>query len=74
MDANSSNSVLNLVVRDVWIRSRLTTDDLAEIWDLVVNIQGSDRLLRSVHCRNVADRPAIEGERATSYRHRVLVE
>ena len=46
MDVNSSNSVLNLVVRDIWSRSRLPTDVLAEIWDLV-NIHGSDRLQRS---------------------------
>ncbi|KAL8721828.1 MAG: hypothetical protein Q9225_001583 [Loekoesia sp. 1 TL-2023] len=29
------NSVLNLVVRDVWSRSRLPSDVLEEIWDLV---------------------------------------
>lgn len=46
MDANSSNSVLNLVVRDIWNRSRLPTDVLAEIWDLV-SIHGRDRLQRS---------------------------
>ena len=46
MDVNSSNSVLNVVVRDIWSRSRLPTDVLAEIWDLV-NIHGSDRLQRS---------------------------
>ena len=46
MDANSSNSVLNIVVRDIWSRSRLPTDVLAEIWDLV-NIHGRDRLQRS---------------------------
>ena len=46
MDANSSSSVLNLVVRDIWSRSRLPTDVLAEIWDLV-NIHGRDRLQRS---------------------------
>ena len=46
MDANSSNSVLNLVVRDIWSRSRPPTDVLAEIWDLV-NVHGRDRLQRS---------------------------
>ena len=46
MDTNSSNSVLNLVVRDIWSRSRLPTDVLAEIWDLV-NIHSRDRLQRS---------------------------
>ena len=46
MDTNSSNSVLNIVVRDIWSRSRLPSDVLANIWDLV-NIHDSDRLQRS---------------------------
>lgn len=46
MDANSSDSVLNLVVRDIWSRSRLPDDVLADIWDLV-SVLGSDRLRRS---------------------------
>lgn len=46
MDANSSDSVLNLVVRDIWSRSRLPDDVLADIWDLV-SVHGSDRLRRS---------------------------
>lgn len=46
MDADSSDSVLNLVVRDIWSRSRLPNDVLADIWDLV-NIQGGDRLKRN---------------------------
>ena len=27
--------VLNLVVRDIWSRSRLPVEDLEEVWDLV---------------------------------------
>ena len=34
-DANST--VLNLVVRDIWCRSRLPSEVLAEVWDLVDN-------------------------------------
>lgn len=45
MDAGSSDSVLNLVVRDIWSRSRLPNDVLADIWDLV-DTQGGDRLKR----------------------------
>ena len=46
MDTDSSDSVLNLVVRDIWSRSRLPNDVLADIWDLV-DIQGGDRLKRN---------------------------
>ena len=46
MDADSSDRVLNLVVRDIWSRSRLSNDVLADIWDLVNN-QGGDRLERN---------------------------
>lgn len=46
MDASSSDNVLNLVVRDIWSRSRLPDDVLGDIWDLV-NIHGGDRLHRS---------------------------
>ena len=46
MDADASESVLNLVVRDIWSRSHLPNDILANIWDLV-SIDGSDRLDRS---------------------------
>ena len=46
MDANSSDNVLNLVVRDIWSRSRLPDDVLGDIWDLV-SIHGGDRLNRS---------------------------
>ena len=45
MDASSSDNVLNLVVRDIWSRSRLPDDVLGDIWDLV-NIHGGDRLNR----------------------------
>lgn len=30
-----ANSVANVVVRDIWRRSRLPEDELAEVWDLV---------------------------------------
>ena len=46
MDADSSDSVLNLVVRDIWSRSRLPNSILADIWELV-DIDGSDRLKRN---------------------------
>ena len=46
MDADASESVLNLVVRDIWSRSHLPNDILANIWDLV-SIDGGDRLDRS---------------------------
>ena len=45
MDADSSDSVLNIVVRDIWSRSHLPNDVLADIWDLV-DTQGGDRLKR----------------------------
>ena len=32
---NPSHSVSNLVVRDIWSRSRLGTDVLSEVWELV---------------------------------------
>jgi hypothetical protein len=35
-DSNPSEEVQNLVVRDIWIRSRLHPDRLGMIWDLVV--------------------------------------
>ena len=46
MDANSSDSVLNLVVRDIWCRSRLPDAVLGDIWDLV-SVHGGDRLKKS---------------------------
>ena len=44
-EISTSESVLDLVVRDIWSRSRLPTDTLAEIWDLV-DRQGVGRLTR----------------------------
>lgn len=46
MDADSSDRVLNLVVREIWSRSRLPNEALADIWDLV-DTQGGDRLERN---------------------------
>lgn len=37
------DAVPNIVVRDLWQRSRLPADELAEVWELV-NRQGSGRL------------------------------
>ncbi|ORY70044.1 uncharacterized protein BCR38DRAFT_333307 [Pseudomassariella vexata] len=34
-DARTSELVANVVVRDIWARSRLPVDELAEVWDLV---------------------------------------
>ncbi|KAH8909838.1 hypothetical protein BR93DRAFT_421719 [Coniochaeta sp. PMI_546] len=34
-DSPEADLVLNLVVRDIWSRSRLPFDELAEVWDLV---------------------------------------
>ncbi|RGP75819.1 hypothetical protein FLONG3_5576 [Fusarium longipes] len=35
MNGDSSEYVLNTVVREIWKRSRLPADELAEVWDLV---------------------------------------
>ena len=35
MEPESADSVLNIVVRDIWSRSRLPDDVLEEVWDLV---------------------------------------
>ncbi|MCJ1453659.1 Increased rDNA silencing protein [Mycoblastus sanguinarius] len=43
--ANAGGTVLNVVVRDVWRRSRLPDDVLEEVWDLV-DSQGVGRLER----------------------------
>ena len=45
LDANSSNAVINIVVRDIWKRSRLSDDVLEEVWDLV-DTQGVGKLAR----------------------------
>ena len=34
-DAHPGQLVCNVVVRDIWSRSRLPADELAEVWDLV---------------------------------------
>ena len=44
-DDASHNTVLNIVVRDIWRRSRLPYDVLEEVWDLV-NRRDLDRLGR----------------------------
>ena len=45
LETASSELVLDLVVRDIWNRSRLPSDILAEIWDLV-NLDGLRALTR----------------------------
>ncbi|KAL9640821.1 MAG: hypothetical protein Q9164_000056 [Protoblastenia rupestris] len=45
LPSSSSNMVLNVVVRDIWRRSRLPDDVLEEVWDLV-SLQDLDRLER----------------------------
>ena len=44
-DLNSRDAVLNVVVRDVWSRSRLPSDVLEEVWDLV-DVRGDGKLER----------------------------
>lgn len=34
-DVDRSQLVVNVVIRDIWARSRLPFDELAEVWDLV---------------------------------------
>ena len=41
-----NNAVLNVVVKDIWRRSRLPDDVLEEVWDLAVSSQETDRLGR----------------------------
>lgn len=45
MDLDSADCVLNIVVRDIWSRSRLPDDVLEEVWDLV-DARGNGRLGR----------------------------
>ncbi|KAL9128934.1 MAG: hypothetical protein Q9217_002488 [Psora testacea] len=45
MPEASENAVLNIVVRDIWRRSRLPDDVLAQVWDLV-SLQDLNRLGR----------------------------
>ena len=42
----NNNVVLNVVVKDIWQRSRLPDDVLEEVWDLAVSSQETDRLGR----------------------------
>jgi hypothetical protein len=35
LDSDPSQLVINIIVRDIWSRSRLPFDELAEVWDLV---------------------------------------
>ncbi|KJZ70923.1 hypothetical protein HIM_09674 [Hirsutella minnesotensis 3608] len=44
-DGDNSECVANVVVREMWKRSRLPEDELAEVWDLV------DRSRRGMLCR-----------------------
>ncbi|KAL8969580.1 MAG: hypothetical protein Q9183_001938 [Haloplaca sp. 2 TL-2023] len=39
----AKNGVLNIIVRDIWLRSHLSPDVLAEVWDLV-NLTGGPSL------------------------------
>ncbi|TRX94819.1 hypothetical protein FHL15_004280 [Xylaria flabelliformis] len=41
-NTDTSQLVANVVVRDIWARSRLPFDELAEVWDLV-DTQGRDK-------------------------------
>ena len=45
LPSSSPNTVLNVVVRDIWHRSRLPDDVLEEVWDLV-SLQDLNRLER----------------------------
>ena len=44
-DPGSRDAVLNIVVRDIWSRSRLPSDVLEEVWDLV-DLRGDGKLER----------------------------
>ncbi len=44
-DSGSRDAVLNVVVRDIWSRSRLPDDVLEEVWDLV-DVRGDGKLER----------------------------
>ncbi|KAI0540799.1 hypothetical protein GGR58DRAFT_458978 [Xylaria digitata] len=45
-DMDTSQLVTNVVARDIWARSRLPFDELAEVWDLV-DVQGRGALDRA---------------------------
>lgn len=44
-DPGSRDAVLNIIVRDIWSRSRLPSDVLEEVWDLV-DVRGDGKLER----------------------------
>lgn len=44
-DPNSRDAVINVVVRDIWSRSRLPSEVLEEVWDLV-DLRGDGKLGR----------------------------
>ena len=44
-DPGSRDAVLNIIVRDIWSRSRLPSDVLEEVWDLV-DLRGDGKLER----------------------------
>ena len=44
-DPDSRDAVLNVIVRDIWSRSRLPSDVLEEVWDLV-DVRGDGKLER----------------------------
>ena len=44
-DPDSRDAVLNIIVRDIWSRSRLPSDVLEEVWDLV-DVRGDGKLER----------------------------
>ena len=45
-DVEASQLIANVVARDIWARSRLPFDELAEVWDLV-DTQGKGALNRA---------------------------
>ena len=45
LDSGTQADVVNIVVRDIWRRSKLPDDVLEEVWDLV-DLRGKDRLGR----------------------------
>lgn len=45
LDVKPSTAIINIVVRDIWKRSRLPDDVLGEVWDLV-DTQGNGKLER----------------------------
>ncbi|KAH8161820.1 hypothetical protein CIB48_g6418 [Xylaria polymorpha] len=71
---DTSQLVVNVVVRDIWARSRLPFDELAEVWDLV-DTQGRGALDKAqfvVVCY-VAHRPEIAWSKNTQKSERQRV-